>query len=91
MEEVAEGVLRLTAKVLLTVIRFLIWVVWELMCETLLWYVGWPVMRFVTIGNYPKQGITNAEEEDPLVFFFVAMTGLASMLVLAFLWFKFFG
>jgi hypothetical protein len=85
MEEVAEGLVRFSARALLAVVRFLLWFVWELLCETLLWYVGWPVVRVVTLGRFPKQGITQSEQEEPLVLFLVAGAGFVTLLTLAYM------
>ena len=64
--------------------RFLIWFLWEVMCETLLWYLGWPVMRALTLGRLPEQSITNAENEDPLIAILVMAAGLGAFLLLVF-------
>lgn len=85
MEEVAEGIFKIAAKMLLAVVRFLIWFIWEVMCETLLWYMGWPISRVITFGNLPKQDITKGEDEEPLPFFVVAITGFATLLFIAYL------
>jgi hypothetical protein len=84
MEDIAEGALRVFAKALLVVVRFLIWFAWEVLCEKLLWYIGWPIARAITIGNFPHQCITNSEKEDPLVFFLVVIGGFASLLLTAY-------
>lgn len=84
MEEVAEGILKIAAKALLALVRFLIWFTWEVMCETLLWYIGWPVVRTITLGSYPKQSITNSEKEDLLAFFLVVITGFTTLLFTAY-------
>jgi len=89
MEEVAEGIFKIAAKMMLAVVRFLIWFTWEVMCETILWYIGWPVTRAITFGAYPKQSIANGENEDPLIFFLVAIIGFASLLFMAFILLKY--
>lgn len=91
MEEVAEGIFKIAAKVLLAVVRFLIWIAWEVMCETLLWYMGWPISRVITFGNSPKQGITNGENEEPLSYFLVALTGFATLLFMTYILVKYLG
>lgn len=91
MEEVAEGIVRIAAQTILVVVRFLIWFTWEVMCETVLWYIGWPVVRAVTLGKFPKQSITDSDSETPLMFFLVAITGLVSLVFAAFVLVKFLG
>jgi len=68
---------------LLAFVRLLIWLTWEVMCSTVLWYVGWPVMRVVTLGYLPQQAIDNSEDENPLVFMVVVVVGFSSLLFMA--------
>lgn len=89
MDEAAEGVVRIAAKGILAAVRFMIWFTWEVMCERVLWYIGWPVVRVVTLGNFPKQSITDSDSEAPLAFFLVAITGFVTLVFAAFVLVKF--
>jgi hypothetical protein len=43
------------------------------------------VVRVVTLGRFPKQGITQSEQEEPLVLFLVAGAGFVTLLTLAYM------
>jgi len=83
MEDIVEGLLHIVARTLLAFVRLLIWFAWEVMCTTVLWYVGWPIMRVVTLGYLPQQAIDNSEGEKPFVFMAVVIVGFSSLLLMA--------
>ena len=83
MDDVVDGLLVGVGRSLSTVVRLLIWFTWEVVCTTVLWYIGWPVMRAVTLGRLPQQGIGNGEDEKPLVFMAVVSVGFSSLLFMA--------
>ena len=85
MEELVEGTFKLIARLLLPLLRVIIWIVWELMCEMVLWYIGWIFLRIFTFGYYPKEGF--AEEDKALLhtFVFTMLVGLSAPLFLAYL------
>ena len=83
MEDIIIHLLRLLAQPLLFLIRIIIYLTWEVMCEKLLWYLGWPVSRAITAGHFPKSGIHEGEQETPFKFFIVALIGLAYPIAIA--------
>lgn len=83
MDDIVEGLFHFIVRTLLAIVRLLIWFTWEIMCTTVLWYVGWPVMRVVTLGYLPEQAIGNSEDEKPLVFMAVVIVGFSSLLFMA--------
>jgi len=83
MDDIVEGLFHFIVRTLLAFVRLLIWFTWEVMCTTVLWYIGWPVMRVVTLGNLPQQAIGNSEDENPLVFMVVVIVGFSCLLLIA--------
>lgn len=76
MEEVVEGIFKLIARIILPVVKLIVWIVWELMCETILWYIGWVVLRLVTFGYYPKEGLSEEDKALPHTLIFTMLVGL---------------
>ena len=85
MEELVEGPLKFIARIILTIVRIIIWFSWEVMCERFLWYLGWPVVKVVTLGNLPREGFNKMDRATPLVHFLVALVGLCYPLALAYI------
>jgi len=77
MEELVEGPIKLIARAILRLFRFIVWLIWEMMCERLLWYLGWPVARAFSLGHYPKQSFTEIDNSHHLTHFVVAIIGFA--------------
>ncbi len=85
MEELVEGPVKFIARLILGLFRFIVWLVWEMMCERLLWYLGWPVSRIVSFGNYPKQSFLEVDESDVLTHFIVAIIGFTYPITIVYL------
>ena len=77
MEDIAEGIFKILARPILFIARAIVWLTWEIMCEKMLWYLGWPASKLITLGFVPRESITNGENEHPAIFVFVALVGLA--------------
>ena len=89
MEDIVIGLLRLLAQPLLFLVRVIVYLSWEVLCEKCLWYLGWPVSRTLTLGNFPKSGITDGEKEAPFVFFIVSLIGIIYPIAIAVMLVKF--
>lgn len=76
MEEIAEGALKGLLRLASLVVRSLIWLIWELCFETIAWYVGWPICRLVSFGNFPRESINDHEQASTLINFVVSVVGL---------------
>lgn len=85
MEEIIEGPIKFVARILLLIFRGIIWLTWEMMCERLLWYLGWPAVRTVTLGTFPKESFNETDKATLLVHLTVAFIGLLYPLIFAFL------
>lgn len=59
------------------VIVALAWAAIEFAYEKLLWWLGWPVMRMLTLGKYPKEGFFDGDYAPLLTQLFVGLAGLA--------------
>ena len=84
MEEVAEGFIKVILKGILSFARLLVYVSWELMYEKISWYLGWPVVRIITIGYYPKEGISDEENAPIFIHFLVSLIGIAYPIIIAY-------
>jgi len=84
VEELVEGPFKLIARVILGIVRAIIWLTWELMCERLLWYLGWPALKLMTLGKYPKERFSEVNITTTSVHFFVALVGFIYPLILAY-------
>lgn len=71
--------------VVLPVLRFLVWVVWELVLEVVLWSVGWLALRTVTFGRYPREGLLELREAGRTTEAVVAVTGAGVLVALIWL------
>ena len=84
MEDIIELIIRGLGKAFLFISRILLVLIWQGLCERLLWYIGWPVTKAITLGNFPKQGITEIEKEGYFTQAFVVIIGLTVPFVSAF-------
>ena len=76
MEEIIELAILGLGKSFLFLSRMFLFLIWHGICEKLLWYIGWPVTKAITLGNFPKQGITEIEKEGYFTQAFVVIIGL---------------
>jgi hypothetical protein len=65
------------ARPLLGLGRFLLWLAWDFLVYTILWGLGWPIWRLVTLGRFPHAGIREYEEAGTLEALMVCAVGLA--------------
>ena len=84
MEDIIELALRGIGKAFLFLSRILLFLIWQGLCERLLWYIGWPITKAITLGNFPKQGIAEIEKEGYFTQAFVVIIGLIIPFVSAF-------
>ena len=84
MEDAAEGIIKVVLKGLLSFIRLLVYVSWELMYEKISWYLGWPVVRIITLGYFPREGISEEENAPLFIHFLVSLIGIAYPIIFAY-------
>jgi len=74
-----DDILENLAKLILNVFRGLVVLVWsatEYVYDKILWYIGWPVLRLVSLGNYPKQGFLDSDSASRSDHFIVGLVGI---------------
>ncbi|NOT18012.1 MAG: hypothetical protein HOP20_08115 [Sulfuriferula sp.] len=62
-------------------LRFLFWLGWDMLIQTIGWSVGWIFFRVVTVGHFPTVTIRGLANVNPYLAAFIELTGLG---VLAF-------
>ncbi len=77
IDEWAEWGFRPLLKGLYYLIRLLVWLLWEWLCEHLCWYLGWPLVRLLTLGRYPRVGIHHQDQASQAESLVVIVAGLA--------------
>ncbi len=85
MEELSEGAIKSVLRLLSAVVRLLIWLIWEVFFEEVAWYVGWPVTRVLSFGQYPREGFGENDRASGLTHFIVSAIGVVSLAGLAML------
>ena len=61
--------------VVLAVLRFLWWLGWELLVETVFWSIGWSSLRVLSLGRFPEERVTEQDAASGFTQFFVQVTG----------------
>ena len=46
----------LLVRPLLAVVRFALWLAWDMCLHTIPWWIGWPICRAVAFGRFPHAG-----------------------------------
>ncbi len=82
MEEIVEGAFKSVLRLLSLIVRAAVWLILEMFFEVIAWYVGWPIVRLLTLGKYPKDPINGCEEASVFTSVVVAMTGLVFLIAL---------
>ena len=71
------GLLKAAARIVLAVLRALLFIGWDLLFEVVGWTIGWPVYRVLSFGRFPKEHIRNHEAASWFTCLVVDLTGLA--------------
>lgn len=69
---------------ILGILRFLVVIIWEGAGMKILWYIGWPITRLLSLGRFPKHRILEVEKASPLVIFLVIGVGIVAIFSLLF-------
>lgn len=77
----------LLTRPLLAAARLVWWVVSEFFFHIVLWSVGWPIWRLVTLGRFPESGFGDGEEAGTFETVLVSGLGLAVLAALGWLLF----
>lgn len=60
---------------ILAVLRFIWWLGWELLVETVFWAVGWLALRTLTLGRYPAERLGEQDAASWSTAFIVQAVG----------------
>lgn len=83
--------LELLARPLLLLGRFLLWLAWDFFVFAILWTIGWPIWRLLTLNRFPHVGIGEYEDSGFMEALMVCAVGLAALLAVLWLLAKFLG
>ncbi|MEQ3722860.1 hypothetical protein [Alcanivorax sp.] len=72
-----DGLVKGAIRILVKVLRALLFIGWNLLFEVVGWTIGWPVWRILTLGKFPKEHIRNHEDAPWATSLIVDLTGLA--------------
>lgn len=81
-DEIADGAFRGLLRLLSMLVRGLVWFAYEIVFETLCWYIGWPICRVLTFGKFPKEGIADHQDASGVAQAIVSMIGFVSLILL---------
>lgn len=69
--------LELTARPLLLLARFLLWLAWDMLVLGIVWWIGWPLWRGLTVGRFPHVGLHDYDDAGTWEAVLVCGAGLA--------------
>ena len=82
MDELVEGGLKGLLRLASLIVRTLVWLIWELCIHTIGWYIGWPVLRAITLNRYPTESINDHDQVSGPTGFTVCLTGFVILVLL---------
>ncbi len=89
MDELVSELLHFLARILLIMVRFVIALLWAsaeiVVADKITWYLGWPVIKMITLGYFPKEGFYNSQQASSLTQVLVGLVGISYPLYLAYL------
>lgn len=83
MEELIEILLKGFIHTMGLLVRFLLFLAWDLLIEIVAWYVGWPICRLFTFGRYPEDKINAFDEASTQSQIIVCIVGFSFLLGLS--------
>lgn len=83
MEDLIDFSLRGVLKFLLGFLRFVTFLAWDCCLDFITWYLGWPVLRILTLGQYPRVNIKESERASFWESILVHLSGGALLFSLA--------
>ena len=85
MESLPENVLRGLLSLFRVAIDAMVWLIRDFCLEIIGWYVGWPVLRLLTLGFYPRVSIGDSQTAGWLDQWVVELVGVGVLLGLGLL------
>mgnify|MGYP001285689266 CR=1 FL=1 len=86
MDDVIEFVFKGILQFLGLIVRSLVFVAWEFCFERVGWYIGWPLLRLLTLNKYPKEDITSLDFTGQFTGNFVPVFGFIVLVLVGFGW-----
>ncbi|PZO17279.1 MAG: hypothetical protein DCF26_10010 [Burkholderiales bacterium] len=75
----------LPKSIVLAVLRFLWWLGWDFLVETVFWSVGWLTVRVLSLGRFPQEQFTQQDDASGFTSLFLHVTG--AVVLWALIWF----
>ena len=54
-------------EIIVGLVRFIAYVVFDLICGTVFYFIGWPFVKLATFGRYPIKGWLSGSREETYV------------------------
>ena len=58
--------LELLARPVFLLARFLLWLTLDFLVLTIAWWIGWPILRLLSVGRFPHVGLGEYEDSGTL-------------------------
>ncbi|WP_019027697.1 hypothetical protein [Colwellia piezophila] len=86
MEDVVAEAGRPLFRLCYYLFRGLLWLAWDLSIKIIAWSIGWGMLRFITVGRYPKHKFSEQNKASfwQAVFIEFIGLGLLGLVVLSF-------
>ncbi len=85
MEEIAEHLLKPLIRLVVGILRALLFIGWDLLVEYVGWSIGWAFYRLVSFGQFPKEKLSELDQVSWSFALFVELTGLSILGILIYL------
>jgi hypothetical protein len=85
MEEIAEHLLKPLIRLVVGILRALLFIGWDLLVEYVGWSIGWAFYRLVSFDKFPKEKLCELDQVSWSFALFVELTGLSILGILIYL------
>jgi hypothetical protein len=84
MEEIAEHIFKPFIRLIVGILRVLLFLGWDLLFEYVGWSVGWAFYRLVSFGKFPSESWSELEQASLFTRLIVELTGIGLLGFLVF-------
>jgi hypothetical protein len=81
MDEIIEHLIKGVLKYTKYVVRILWYFAWDLCLHEIGWYVGWPIVKIITLGKYPTCRYSEDERASRMEAGIVYIVGFVFLIV----------
>ncbi len=78
-DEIAHSILHTIGRAFYFIVRVLVWGILEYFFHEVCWYIGWPIVRALSLGRLPKQGILAPHRAHSVTGLLVCLVGFISL------------